>query len=117
MKPSSERSQLVEWAFSRIDPELERTNTAQRLTMLGICNSSEAESTVCSFMFQSFMFISRGFSSAIMCRNKQLKIWSHIVDLLSALEEEEATDKIKQKLLSSSAFTGRTVLLSSLSQY
>ena len=43
-----------------------------------------------------------------MCRNKQLKIWSHIVDLLSALEEDEATDKVKQKLLSSSAFTGRT---------
>ena len=63
------------------------------------------------------MLISRGFSSAIMCRNKQLKIWSHIVDLLSALEEEEATDKIKQKLLSSSAFTGRTDLLSNMSQY
>ena len=108
MKPSSERSQLVEWAFSRIDPELERTNTAQRLTMLGICNSSEAESTVCSFMFQSFTFISRGFSSAVMCRNKQLKIWSHIVDLLSTLEEEGAIDEISQEQSHSSTFIGRT---------
>ena len=43
-----------------------------------------------------------------MCRNKQLKIWSHLVDLLSALEEDETTDEIKQKLSFSSAFTGRT---------
>lgn len=44
-----------------------------------------------------------------MCRNKQLKIWSHIADLLIVLEEDEATDEIKQKLSSSSAFTGRTL--------
>ena len=102
------RSQLVEWAFSKIDPELERIDTAQRLPMLGICNSSEAASKVYSVLFQYFHFYSQGFSSALLCRNKQLKIWSHLADLLSALEEDEATDEIKQKLSSSSAFIGMT---------
>ena len=104
------RSQLVEWAFTKIDPELERIDTAQRLIMLGICTSSEAASKVYSVLFQSFMFYFyfQGFSSALLCKNKQLKIWSHIADLLGALEEDEATEEIKQKLSSSSAFTGRT---------
>ena len=110
MKPSSERSQLVEWAFSQIDPELERIHPAERLTMLGICNSSEATSKVYSVYYVSiFYFHFQGFSSALLCRNKQLKIWSHIVDLLSTLEEDEAIDEIKQEQSPSSTFIGRTL--------
>jgi len=88
-KPSSERNQLLAWCFSKLEPDFEKIKPEETLKMIGVCTSSEASS----------------FSSAIMSRNRQLKIWSYLVDLISLTAEDQETDKTKLRLSLASSFT------------
>lgn len=88
-KPSTERSQLLAWCVSKLDPDLEKISPEETLKMIGVCTSSEASS----------------FSSAIMSRNRQLKIWSFLADLLTTSVEDHETENTRLKLSHSSSFT------------
>jgi len=88
-KPSAERSQLLAWCVSQLDPDLEKISPEETLKMTGVCTSSEASS----------------FSSAIMSKNRQLKIWSYLADLLTTSVEDQDTENTRLKLSHSSSFT------------
>ena len=42
-----------------------------------------------------------------MSRNRQLKIWSHLIDLLGAHDDGDCTEDGRLKLSSSAAFIGK----------
>jgi hypothetical protein len=88
LKPSSVRTQLLSWCISKLEPDMEKINNDETLKVLGVCSSSESTS----------------FSSAIMSRNRQLKIWSHLIDLLGAHDDGDCTEDGRLKLSSSAAF-------------
>ena len=54
-KPSAERSQLVAWCVSQLDPDLEKISPEETLKMTGVCTSSEASSKAL-FHFYQFLF-------------------------------------------------------------
>ena len=54
-KPSAERSQLLAWCVSKLDPDLEKISPEETLKMTGVCTSSEASSKAL-FHFYQFLF-------------------------------------------------------------